>query len=194
MVNYAALVAASILIASMPAGARAGDAAAGERLVRAYGCFGCHGTRFEGGAGPKLLGIEHRRSATEIADAVMHPKAPMPDFALSATQTADIVTYLAGLDGGRSGSSPVATISPATPRAQATLTVHFPTPPKHATAEAGMTMAQSGMSASKVTLTPTSDPHVWRGVVHFSMGGSWTVVVTYDGKTMNVPVRASGAE
>lgn len=171
----------------------ASDPNAGEKLVQANGCTGCHGAKFEGGIGPKLNGVEHRLSAAAIADAILHPKAPMPQFGFTQAQAGDIVTYLSNLDGGAKGSAPVATLTPATPSSSAVLTIHFPEPPKSVTADASMQMGQSPMHAPLVTLSPASDPHEWKGTVKFPMGGPWTIVVTYDGKTMTVPVNVSGS-
>lgn len=82
------------------AGTAVGDAGAGAKIVADHGCMSCHGAKFEGGIGPKLYGIEHRKSAAEITMAIKQPGAPMPDFKFTARQLADVVAYLSGLDGG----------------------------------------------------------------------------------------------
>jgi len=176
------------------AASAAGDPAAGALLVQSNGCTGCHGANFQGATGPKLYGIEHQLSAAQIADAIANPQAPMPKFPLDAAQIADVVAYLSSLDGGRGGAGPVATLEPAKPSSHATLTVRFPgTAPRSVTAQPAMQMGGSSMSAAKVTLRPTSDPHVWQGKVSFSMGGPWTIDVTYDGKHLTVPVNVAGS-
>ncbi len=172
--------------------ARAADVGSGASLVQSNGCAGCHGANLQGGIGPKLYGIEHRRTAAQIASAIAQPKAPMPKYPLSANQIDNIVAYLSSLDGG--GGSPVATVSPAKPSNDAMLTIRFPgTEPKSVVALPSMHMGGSTMSAAKVTLKPTHDPHVWTGKLSFSMGGPWTIDVTYDGKHLTVPVNVAGS-
>ena len=189
-----ASLAVVLIVAWLPSRAVAADANAGALLVQQHGCTGCHGAQFQGGAGPQLRGIEHRLSAAQIANAVAHPVAPMPQFGFTNAQTADIVAYLSGLDGGSKQNVPVATLSPAKPSNQAMLTIRFPgSPPQSVTALPTMLMGSSSMSGAKVTLAATADPHVWRGVVHFSMGGAWTIEVLYDGKKMSVPVNVAGS-
>lgn len=176
---------------ALSTGARA-DVNAGAKLVQDNGCMGCHGATFQGGVGPKLYGIEHRLSAAQIAAAIQNPKAPMPKFPFSDAQISDVVAYLSSLDGG--GGRPVATLTPARPSKSAVLTVRFPgTPPKHVTAVPGMQMGGSTMTTPMVTLHPTSDPHVWKGNVSFSMGGPWTINVVYDGKHLTLPVNVAGS-
>jgi hypothetical protein len=192
-IHRSALVVAALLAVVAPGFAAGPDPNAGEKLVQANGCTGCHGAKFEGGIGPKLLGVEHRLSAEKIADAILHPKAPMPQFGFTQAQADNITAYLSGLDGGERGSGPVATLTPATPTSSAVLSVRFAVPPKSVTADASMQMGHSPMHAPLVTLKPTADPHVWSGTVEFAMGGAWTIVVTYDGKTMNVPVAVGGS-
>jgi mono/diheme cytochrome c family protein len=177
----------------LPASA-AGDPAAGATLVQNNGCAGCHGANLQGGTGPKLYGIEHRLSAAQIAGAIANPVSPMPKFPLDPAQIADVVAYLSSLDGGRGGAGPVATLDPAKPSSHATLTVRFPGAVPHSvSAEPAMQMGGSTMRDAKVTLHPTTDPHVWRGKISFSMGGPWTIDVTYDGKHLTVPVNVAGS-
>jgi cytochrome c553 len=180
------------LLIGGPSAAWAADGGAGASLVQSNGCAGCHGANLQGGVGPKLYGIEQRRSAAQIANAIANPKAPMPKYPLSAAQIADVVAYLSSLDGG--GGTPVATVSPAKPSSDATLTVRFPgTPPKHVSAVPSMEMGGSKMSSSRIALLPTADPHVWSGKISFSMGGPWTIDVIYDGKHLAVPVQVAGS-
>jgi hypothetical protein len=56
-----------------------------------------------------------------------------------------------------------------------------------------MQMGAGSMSGAKVALAPTSDPHVWKGLVRFSMGGPWTVDILYDDKKMSVPLNVAGS-
>ena len=171
----------------------ASDANAGAKLVQINGCTGCHGATYQGGIGPKLYGIEHRRSALQIAQAIADPKPPMPKVALNKEQIGDIVAYLSSLDGGASESGPIVTLSPAKPSDHATLTVRFPgDPPKHVTALPTMKMGAGTMTTAQVVLHPTSDPHVWKGNVTFSMGGPWEIELVYDGKRLTVPVNVGG--
>jgi hypothetical protein len=95
-------------------------------------------------------------------------------------------------DGGR-GTAPVVTLTTQQPGMNVTLTVRFPTPPKAVTAESSMRMGAGTMTAPRVALKPTAGAHVWSGLVRFSMGGPWTILVRYDGKTLTVPVNVSGA-
>jgi mono/diheme cytochrome c family protein len=185
---------AVLAVACLPARVAAADANAGALLVQQHGCAGCHGAQFQGATGPQLRGIEHRLSAAQIANAIAHPVAPMPQFGFTSGQTADIVAYLSNLDGGANQNAPIATFSPAKPSNQAMLTVRFAgSPPHSVTAQAAMQMGASSMSTPKVTLVATSDPHVWKGVVRFSMGGPWTVEVLYDGKKLSVPLNVAGS-
>jgi len=174
--------------------ATGGDLNLGARLVASNGCAGCHGAALQGtGVGPKLYGIEHRRTVAQLTHAIDTPTAPMPKNNFSAAQTASIVAYLVSLDGA-SGAAPVATLTPQNSLLESTLTVRFPgVPPKAVTAKFSMQMGAISMGGAKVVLKPTSDAHVWRGVVRFSMSGAWTIEVHYDGKTLTVPANVSGA-
>jgi cytochrome c550 len=173
--------------------AAGGDANAGAKLAQQNGCVGCHGATYAGGLGPALYGIEHRRSAEQIADAIRHPHAPMPNFGLTDSQVSDLVAYLESLDGGVASDAPVVTLDPATPSERATLTVRFPGTPQHVTAQPVMQMGRGSMHTDEITLQPTSDPHVWQGQVRFSMSGPWTIEIHYDGKLVEVPVNVAGA-
>lgn len=161
--------------------------------MQSSGCAGCHGVGFQGGVGPKLYGIEHRLMSAQIADAIKHPRPPMPDMGFSDAQVRQIVSYLSNLDGGSANTAPVVTLDPATPTERATLTVRFPGTPQHVTAQPTMQMGSGSMHTDVVTLHPTSDPHVWQGEVRFSMAGPWMIELIYDGKTIEVPVSVAGA-
>lgn len=168
-----------------------GDVNAGAKLVQANGCEGCHGANLTGGSiGPKLYGIEHQLSADQIADFIVHPRAPMPNFGFTQQQVSDIVAYLSSLDGGANNTKPVVTFDPATPTDVATISVRFPgTPPSSVSVLPIMQMGSSKMQTRQVQLQPSaSDPHVFSGRVVFSMGGPWTVRVQYDGQTLDVPL------
>jgi mono/diheme cytochrome c family protein len=181
-----------LLSALMPAAAAPAlaDVNAGAALVQKYGCQGCHGTDFKGTSGfPPLYGIERRRSHDEIVDAIVHPKAPMPDFGLTASQAGDIAGYLASLDGGASHAQPTITITPAHPSDSATVTVHFPgNAPSHVEAVASMSMGGSAMTSPKVELKRSPDGHTYTGSLSFGMGGSWTLHITYDGQEIDQPI------
>jgi mono/diheme cytochrome c family protein len=167
-----------------------GDANNGARLVQANGCAGCHGAQLKGGLGPNLFGIEHRLSSDQIADFIVHPRAPMPDFGFTKAQVSDIVAYLSNLDGGAGSAAPVVTFDPATPTDEATISVRFPgTPPKDVSVLPIMQMGTGTMQTRQVHLLPSaSDPNTFTGRIVFSMGGPWTVRVQYDGKSMDVPL------
>jgi mono/diheme cytochrome c family protein len=189
-------VAASAPSSPAPAAAGSSAGSAGEvnegaKLVQANGCAGCHGANLMGGSiGPKLFGIEHRLSSAQIADFIIHPRPPMPNFGFNGDQVNDIVAYLSGLDGGANSSQPVVTLNPNPPVDVATITVRFPgTPPKNVSVLPVMQMGTSNMQTRQVQLTQTAaDPHVFTGRIVFSMGGPWTLKLQYDGNTMDVPV------
>jgi len=44
------------------------------------------------------------------------------------------------------------------------------------------------MHSEAVTLKPGADPHVFSGEVRFTMGGPWTLHITYDGKALDIPL------
>lgn len=168
-----------------------GDANEGAKLVQANGCSGCHGVNLMGGSiGPKLFGIEHNLTNDQIADFIVHPRAPMPNFGFSTDQVNDIVAYLTGLDGGANSTQPVVTLTPNPPVDVATITVRFPgTPPKSVSVLPVMQMGTSSMQTRQVQLQQSAtDPHEFTGRIVFSMGGPWTLKLQYDGATMDVPV------
>ncbi len=168
-----------------------GDSNAGAKLVQANGCAGCHGAQLKGGSiGPALFGIEHRLAPAQIADFIVHPRAPMPNFGFTSGQVDDIVAYLSSLDGGTNQQAPVVTFDPATPVTDATISVRFSgTPPKDVSVVPIMQMGTSTMQTRLVHLSASpSDPNVFTGKIVFSMGGPWTIKVQYDGSSMDVPL------
>ena len=185
----ASIVLLSALISAATAPALA-DVNAGASLVQKYGCQGCHGTDFKGASGfPALYGIEHRRSHDQIVQAIVHPKAPMPNFGFTPAQASDVADYLSSLDGGASNAQPTVTISPAHPSDVATVTVHFPgAAPVRVEAVASMAMGGSTMMSPKVELKRSPDGHTYTGELSFSMGGSWTLHITYDGREIDQPI------
>lgn len=91
----------------------------GEQLARSYGCAGCHGSNFGGGAGPSLIGLAGSEvtladGTTTVADdayltrAIAQPSADlvadynlkMPANTLSDAEIADIVAYIETLADG----------------------------------------------------------------------------------------------
>jgi cytochrome c oxidase subunit 2 len=93
--------------------------AIGEQLSRSQGCAGCHGTNFEGGAGPGWVGLAGSEirltdGTTVIADdeylttAIADPAAQlhegytlrMPANNLTDDEIADIVAYINSLADG----------------------------------------------------------------------------------------------
>ncbi|HVA36129.1 MAG TPA: c-type cytochrome [Candidatus Dormibacteraeota bacterium] len=197
--NVIALAAAAAALSALTlAHARAaadpyasGNATEGAHLVQSSGCEGCHGAGFTGGIGPKLVGIEKRLSADQIAQKILHPKAPMPSFGFTDRQAADLVAYLSGLDGGT--GKPVVKIDPPEPTDAATVRVTFAgTPPTGAQVQAFMQMGKSSHGTGWVPLRKTADPHVLSAKVKFSMGGPWTLKVRYDGHEMDVPITVDG--
>jgi len=182
-------LAAALVLTFCTATAASADSNSGAKLVAQNGCTSCHGAKFQGGEGPALYGIEHRRTRAQIVAALVSPKVPMPNYGFSATQAGDIADYLSGLDGGATQDQPVITISPEHPIDYADVTIRFPgAPPKSVTAVASMAMGQMPMNSPKVTFKATSDPHVYAGRIEFSMAGSWTIHIVYDGKTIDRPI------
>lgn len=168
-----------------------GNANNGAQLVQANGCAGCHGAGLKGGGiGPALYGIEHKLSDAQIADFIIHPRAPMPNFGFTGAQVTDIVAYLKTLDGGTGNTQPLVTFTPATPTDQAVVTVVFPgTPPQSVTVLPVMHMGTGTHHTALIQLQPSpSDPHTFSGHIEFSMGGPWIVQIQYDGHQMDVPL------
>lgn len=177
----------ALILAAAPA--LAGNNA-GAALVQKNGCQGCHGTTFQGTAGfPALYGIERRLSHDQIVTAILHPAAPMPNYGFTPAQASDIADYLSGLDGGASRERPTIAITPAHPEDRAKVTVHFAgTAPQKVEAVASMAMGGSTMKSPMVELQRSADGHTFTGTLSFSMGGSWTLHVIYDGKTIDEPL------
>lgn len=167
---------------------QAADPNTGAKLVQNNGCTGCHGAQFQGALGPKLMGIEHQLGSAQIADFIKHPRAPMPNFGFGDAQIDDIVAYLSNLDGGAGSGAPVVTIDPANPTDRATLTIRFADEPKNVVARSVMHMG-AGMHHTDVSMHAASDPHVWQGDIHFTMGGPWNIEIDYDGQHLDVPVQ-----
>jgi hypothetical protein len=161
---------AALLAASAP------DASAGAHLVATYGCRACHAS--------DLGGIARRLNANQIAAALLRPAAPMPSFGFTATEAGDIAAYLT--QGVADVTQPVITTAPAHPSDYADVTVRFPgEPPKNVTLVALMSMGGMKMHSQTVTMKPGSDPHVFTGHVDFSMDGTWTLHVVYDGTSFD---------
>ena len=175
-------------VTPVPSPAPAADPNSGAKLVQNNGCTGCHGAQFQGGLGPKLMGIEHQLSAAQIADFIRHPRAPMPNFGFNDAQINDIVAYLSNLDGGATSGAPIVTIDPANPTEHATLTIRFADVPKSVSARSVMHMG-AGAHHTDFAMHATADPHVWQGDIHFTMGGPWNIEIDYDGKRLDVPVQ-----
>jgi hypothetical protein len=190
LVRFIAPLLAALVLCAFAA--QADQISAGAAIVQANGCMGCHGAAFHGGIGPALYGIEHRRSAAQIATAIAKPKAPMPTFPFSTTQISALVAYLSSLDGG--ASLPVATLAPANPGSHAVLSVRFPgRPPSSVIAVPAMQMGDGRMEGAPVDLHATKDPHLWQGTVSFSMAGPWSIDIRYDAKRLTLPVNVSGS-
>ena len=87
---------------SLPSGASA-RAAEGRKLVIATGCLACHQIGGKGASKPgsNLDGIGSRRSADELRQALVTPRAQMPSYdVLSDGKLSQLVAYLAALRGG----------------------------------------------------------------------------------------------
>lgn len=169
-----------------------GDAAEGAKLVQSSGCEGCHGTGFVGGLGPKLVGIEKKKTADQIAEGIKNPKAPMPNFAFNDKQIANLVAYVSSLSG--SSGAPVIKVIPPNPTSGATVLVTFTgTPPTDMQVQAWMQMGTSGHGTGWLPLQKTDDPHTLSAKVEFSMGGAWTIKLRYSsGKEIDVPLYVGG--
>lgn len=173
------LIGTSLFAVACGSRAQSGDPKAGAALVQSSNCAGCHGGQFQGDLGPKLVGIEKRRTPEQIAKAIADPQLPMPKFAFTPQQVADVVAYVSQLDGG--AMRPKISILPAKPRDSAVVSVWFPgTPPSDATVEATMSMGHSMMGTNPIKLKKTGDPHKLAAKVPFAMGGAWMIKVHYD--------------
>lgn len=168
-----------------------GDANNGAQLVQSNGCAGCHGVGLKGGRiGPALFGLEHHMTNDQIADFIVHPRAPMPNFGFNASQVSDIVAYLTSLDGGINNTAPIVTLSPQTPVDSATISVTFPgTLPVSVRVLPVMHMGTGTHHTALVQLQPSpADPRTFTGRIAFSMGGPWIVQIQYDGQELDIPV------
>jgi mono/diheme cytochrome c family protein len=165
------------------------DAARGARLVQTHGCQACHGASFQGGLGPKLSGIEHRLGLEEIAERILHPTAPMPNFGFTRSQALDIAAFLSGLDGG-SGTVPTVTFRPGPGTLEGTVVVRFSgAPPARVSAVAIMHMTGMTMPPIALHLRPDpADPHRLTATVHFSMAGAWIIRITAGTAVRELPV------
>lgn len=157
------------------------DESRGAQLVQDYGCAGCHGS---------FSTIPAGRTNSELAQAIEHPRAPMPTYDMSRSQVADIVAYIGQRGAVREGSRPSVTFQPRMPSDEAKITVRFHgTPPKHVSVVPMMQMGSSSMPARAVRLQPEiANPGTFTGHIVFSMGGAWMIRVNYDGRTMDVPL------
>ncbi|MGH7738357.1 MAG: c-type cytochrome [Candidatus Tyrphobacter sp.] len=177
-----------------PSGFSGGSESAGAQLVAQSGCTGCHGATFGGGIGPRLFGIEHVLTPDQIAAAILHPHAPMPNFGFTNAQVADIIAYLSSLDGGAAGTGPTIEIAPENPTTTATVTIRFPGGiPAGVTAVAIMHMGPNSTMQTAISLHPGSDPHTLVGTIHFYMSGPYVIDVRYGSTTIEHPVQVGGA-
>lgn len=58
-------------------------------------CIGCHGSSYEGGVGPSLVGVGERRSQEEIQDIVVNGKGAMPAGLVPAENAEAMAAWLA---------------------------------------------------------------------------------------------------
>ncbi len=177
--------------AAPSADAPGGNANNGAQLVQSNGCAGCHGAGLKGGGiGPALFGLEHHMTNDQIADFIVHPRAPMPNFGFNPSQVSDIVAYLTSLDGGINNTAPIVTLSPQTPVDSATISVTFPgTLPVSVRVLPVMHMGTGTHHTALVQLQPSpTDPRTFTGRIAFSMGGPWIVQIQYDGQELDIPV------
>jgi ubiquinol-cytochrome c reductase cytochrome c subunit len=103
-----ALLIGSCGIVSAQSPAPVGDAANGQKLFMADGCYQCHGTVGQGAraTGPKLA--PNPMPYEVFANQVRKPAAVMPPYTalvLSDTQLADIYAYVSSLPGPASAES-----------------------------------------------------------------------------------------
>jgi ubiquinol-cytochrome c reductase cytochrome c subunit len=96
-------------VAQPSRGARiSGDLATGAGLYRQY-CAACHGSAFEGGAGPSLRGEGARRSVEQIAVLIRDPPPSMPKLfpaPLSERDLGIVAAYVHSTSGGASTTGP----------------------------------------------------------------------------------------
>lgn len=90
---------AVVLLAS-PASAQSRDAANGQKLFMAYGCYSCHGTQGSGSGdvGPKLA--PEPVSLDAMRQEIRHPARAMPAYSevvLKDSEISDIHAFLASI-------------------------------------------------------------------------------------------------
>jgi mono/diheme cytochrome c family protein len=113
MVRFCSLVLAAVLIGGLAAAvpvlaqdAPKGDAAAGQKVFLADGCYECHGRVGEGGAfnGPAPILAKTKLPFDAFKGQLRNPAndmPPYPDTLVSDQQVADIFAYLQSLSGPR---------------------------------------------------------------------------------------------
>jgi mono/diheme cytochrome c family protein len=82
-----------------------GNAARGQQLYYATGCYQCHGTRGAGGAGPRLAPGPLPIEAFKLQ--LRHPRVRMPVYTavvMSDADIADIYAYLLRIPHGKSAA------------------------------------------------------------------------------------------
>ena len=93
-------VATSTLAADKPA-----NVARGKQLYMATGCYQCHGTRGQGGAGPRLA--PGPIPLAGVLQQLRHPRARMPfytEVVMPDKDVEDIYAYLQSVPKGKSAS------------------------------------------------------------------------------------------
>jgi cytochrome c553 len=168
-------------VVMLAAALASGNAPSGAHLVQDHACTSCHGVGLSGvaGNGPRLVGVEHRRSPAQIANAIENPIAPMPNMGFTHAQVLDVVAYLAQLDDG-AGGKPVVTIVPSVGSSSALVSVRFAgKPPPGTLVQGTMEMGPNTMGTGWQPLQKTADPHTLRTKLNFAMAGSWMVRVRY---------------
>jgi cytochrome c550 len=58
-------------------------------------CIGCHGSSYEGGAGPSLVGVGEKLSPEEIQDIVVNGKGAMPPGLVPAENAEAMAAWVA---------------------------------------------------------------------------------------------------
>jgi mono/diheme cytochrome c family protein len=113
MVRFSSLVLAAVLASGFAAAvpvlaqdAPKGDAAAGQKVFLADGCYECHGRVGEGGAfnGPAPILAKTKLPFDAFKGQLRNPAndmPPYPDTLVSDQQVADIFAYLQSLSGPR---------------------------------------------------------------------------------------------
>ncbi|HUY11253.1 MAG TPA: hypothetical protein VMV73_03230, partial [Candidatus Dormibacteraeota bacterium] len=105
-----------------------------------------------------------------------------------------IVAYLSSLDGGAGGTLPTMSWSPIGSSDAVEVSVRFPgTAPAHPTIETLMSMGGGDMHSASYSLVETSDPHLWKTRVDFSMAGPWTLRLLYGDKHLDRAIEVGGS-